>query len=129
MGSIQDKMDAIGVLYEEYGIQEVESTEVADLCEGMLKLYRVFDQKSFEEASAAEISSKTALKCWERLGIYASESISPNQLIAEEIKSESDSVHLSKSVKRAQLVETFEHSLKRLLHKKELFAFIKVAFQ
>jgi hypothetical protein len=130
-GSLQDKLDAIGVLYEEYGIQEIESTEMADLCEGVLKLYQAFDSKSFEGTNAAEISSRTTVKCWEDLGVHTLETICPNQLklLIEESKIETERAGLSKSTKRTQLYKTFEQSLKKLLHNKDLFKSIEVSLK
>jgi len=130
-GSLQDKLDAIGLLYEEYAIREIKSTEMADLCEGMLKLYQAFDSKSFEGTSVAEISSKTTTKCWEDLNVHISEAIDPNQLklFTKESKSETESADLNRSIKRAQLHKTLEQSLKKLLQNNNLFKPIEVSLK
>lgn len=130
-GSVEDKTDAVKVLYERYGVQDVEASELADLCEGMFRLYSAFDPKTFAKAALADVAAETATKCCEILQVCGPELIKPWQLRnwVEGKRKErvEDPASLSKVAKRHQIDKSFKESLKRLLRNKELFNFVKVA--
>jgi len=129
-GTIQDKVDSIKLLYEEYGIQEIEQSEIADLCEGVFKLYKIFDPRIFEKVGIVEVAAETTNKCWDELKICNAESVKPWQLkkwierlnvvYTEEAGS------LSKVKQRYQLDKLLKESFERLLRNKNLFNFVKV---
>ena len=66
-GSLKDKTTSISILYEELGIQSINSFEMAKVFEGIFKLYSHFDPKLSEKlrvSDVSEIALNLVYKCW-----------------------------------------------------------------
>ena len=139
-GTVKDKLDAIAILYEKYGVQNIDSSEMANLCEGLFGMYEKFDPKVFQKlgSSKAEIASCTATNCWKTLNVIDSAPIAPNRLekwISNEAEAkesegegseESNTSVMTKYAKETEFKECLENALDKLSHNKDLFNVIYV---
>jgi len=136
-GTLRDKLDSIGILYEKYGIQQIDSSEFANLCERFFKLYEKFDSKFFEKINTfpAEIASSTSNKLWSDLNIINSVPISPLN-IKNWVKNQRDGeltenlqiniMNITKKDKENEYKENLVNTLNKLLQNKAFFNIIPV---
>ena len=126
-GSIQDKIESIGVLYEKYGIQDIESSELANLIKGMLKIFHSIDPSIFEKVTLTEASSIVVSRCWNDLNLSSTEAVMLIQLYNWILgKPDRGCISQSKSEKRFKITNSLRQCLGDLLRTDMMVEFINV---
>lgn len=126
-GSKQDKVEAIGLLYEKYGIKNIESSEMASMFKGVFKIYKNFDPNMFEGQTLTEVSSSIIDKCWNDLMTSTNNPIETFQLY-NWIKEENceRSITQSKVKIKLNIKKLIDQTLEHFLNNEELPDFINV---